>query len=446
MKHTHGEGVLFVALLAALAACADPASRTVGPSISTNVQSEPTTSPANEERAALSKIARLVAVAMDNEPARQRLKRDMRSAPFHEHKLELAPYLRSKDGKVLLDRMVKSNGGNESDLFRILSAIRRLEFYMPVAKHRESWTGDSDVVVVSQLDEPDQIVAFDESGREVELDRNVTPAQPVLSIVPIETRFDQPLSPVGSRNVRDKDGTAIGTLEPVHLKSSNAMLCDVVCGGGEIEVSTDGSAGSGGAISAIAPGLYLEFSRILDAKEPWYRGDPEIEVHIQGPNNLSAPTRADDLSCSGEHAYDPRKVFDQNGGFWEGRVMLFSADEVAAFANKFQQGFHVMFWEDDNEPCVLKLDTNALVELLRSTASAFSTVALKVFPGASLPVLVGAFLGTFFSNAGGWLLTNDDFLGAAVDQASAGYYYPGNTHVIMEGTRLNGRATIVYRQ
>jgi hypothetical protein len=60
--------------------------------------------------------------------------------------------------------------------------------------------------------------------------------------------------------------------------------------------------------------------------------------------------------------------------------------------------------------------------------------------------MVGVFLGTFFSNPGAWLLTNDDFLGAAVDQASAGYYYPGNTHVIMDGTTLNGRATIVYRQ
>jgi len=87
-----------------------------------------------------------------------------------------------------------------------------------------------------------------------------------------------------------------------------------------------------------------------------------------------------------------------------------------------------------------------LVDLLKSTANAFSTVAIKVIPGASVPVMVGVFLGTFFSNPGAWLLTNDDFLGAAVDQASAGYYYPGNTHVIMDGTTLNGRATIVYRQ
>jgi fructose-1,6-bisphosphatase len=117
-----------------------------------------------------------------------------------------------------------------------------------------------------------------------------------------------------------------------------------------------------------------------------------------------------------------------------------------AFANKFNQGFHVLFWEDDNVACILKLDSNTLVEVLKSTANAFGTVAIKALPGASPVVVAAVFVGTLFSNAGAWLLTNDDFLGAAVDQASAGYSYPGNTHVIMDGTTLNGRATIVYRQ
>jgi hypothetical protein len=309
---------------------------------------------------------------------------------------------------------------------------------MPVAKHRESWTGSSDVLVVSQLDESEPIVTFDESGREVNLDRNVAPEQPALSIVPVETRFDQPLSPLGSRNVRDKEGSAIGTLEPVHLKSSNLVSGD------DLSIIPDIS-GAGANAQPIPAGLYLEFSRILDAKEPWFRGDPEIEVHIQGPSNVSAPTRVDDLSCSGEHAYDPRKVFNQDGGFWEGQVMLFSADEVAAYASKFQQGFLVMFWEDDNDPCVLKLDSNVLMEFLKSAASAFSTVAIKVFPRASPIVTAAVFFGTLFSNAGSWLLTNDDFLGVAIDQTSAGYNYPGNTHVLMDGTTFNGRATIVYR-
>jgi hypothetical protein len=433
MKHTNGEGVLFLALLTALAACADPVSRTVGANGTSNVKSQTASLSPSEERADLTKVARLVARALDNEPARQHLKGDMRKAPYREHKLELGPYLRSKDGKALFDRMVALNGGTDADLFRAVSATRRLEFYMPVANHREKWTGSADILVVSQLDESEPIVAFDESGKEVPLDRNVAPSQPTLSIVPVETRFDQPMSAASSRNVRDAGGAAIGTLEAVKPRTSSLVACDYSCDGG------------GGVTSpTVAPGLYLEFSRILDFKEPWFRGDPELEVHIQGPTDLGAPRYGADLSCSGEHAYDFPKVFDQNNAFWEGRVLLFSGSQVAAYASKFTEGFHVMFWEDDNEPCILKLDSNALVDLVRSTANALGTAAVKA--GSSIPLAIGTFVATMFANPGGWLLTNDDFLGVAVDQVSAGYNYPDNTHVIMDGTTLNGRATIVYRQ
>lgn len=309
---------------------------------------------------------------------------------------------------------------------------------MPVAKHRESWTGRADVLVVSQLDEPAPIVAFDEGGREVTLDRNTPPTQATLSIVPVETRFNQPMPADGSRNVRDQNGDAIGTLEPMEIKASSLIACGETCLSG-------GGAGGGGS-GAIAPGLYLEFSRILDAKEPWFRGDPEIEVHVHGPTSTGSPTYGEDLSCSGERAYDYRKVFDQNGAFWEGRVLLFSSEETVAYTNKFAEGFHVFFWEDDNDSCTLRLDNNSLMSLVHSAANAFSMISLKLVPRAPWYIVAGAFVATLFSNAGSWLLTNDDFLGIAVDQTYAGYAYPGNTHVIMDGTSLNGRATIVYRQ
>jgi hypothetical protein len=437
MKHTHGEEALFVALLACLAACADPVTSTTRPSSSPDLRTEPASASSTAERAALTKIARLVAVSLDNEPARQNLKRDLRAAPFREHKLELGTYLRSKDGSALLDRMVASGGGSESEVLETLSAVRRMEFYMPVAKHRESWTGSADVLVVSQLDESEPIVAFDETGREVAVDRKVAPDQPTLSLVPVETRFDEPMPAAGSKNVRDQGGNAIGTLEPMVLRGSSLIACDETCSGG---------GGGGSTTTSVPPGLYLEFSRILDMKEPWVRGDPEIEVHIHGPTQAGEPRYGADLSCSGEHAYDVRKVFDQNGGFWEGRVLLYSAEETSAYVAQFNDGFHVLFWEDDNDSCAVRLDTNSLVALLQSTAGSFSTVAIKLLPKATWPVVAGAFVATFFANAGDWLLTNDDFLGAAVDQASAGYYYPGNTHVLMNGTTLNGRATIVYRQ
>src|SRR6476469_8755452 len=124
MGHTHGERALVVALSVVIAGCAEPASRIVAPSQSADVIANPA-SPPSQERTALTKIAQLVAQAMDNEPARQHLKRDMRAAPFREHKLELGSYLKSKDGRALLERMAELGGG-EGNVFATLAEIRAL--------------------------------------------------------------------------------------------------------------------------------------------------------------------------------------------------------------------------------------------------------------------------------------------------------------------------------
>lgn len=433
MKHAHGEGVLFFALFAALIACADSAGRSVGPTASKDALTEPAPAAASAERVALTRIARLVAVAMDNEPARQHLKRDMRAAPFREHKLQLATYLRSKDGRELLEGMAARTRGGENDVFDALAAIRPLEFYMPVVRHRESWTGKADILVVSQLDESAPIVAFDERGREVSLDRKVAPEQPTLSIVPVETRFDQPMAAAASRNVRDMSGTSIGTLQPLVPKGSSLVACGDTCDGG-----------GGSAPPAIPPGLYLEYSRILDMKEPWFRGDPEIEVHIQGPIDATNPRFGADLSCSGEHAYDYRKVFDQNTAFWDGRVMLFSEEEASAFVAKFHEGFNIMFWEDDNVPCTIKTDVNETKESIQATGRGGVALATQLIKATSWYLTAAIFVASVLQSAD-WLLTNDDFLGIAVFQANLGYAFDNTTHVIMIGQQLNGRAQIVWR-
>ncbi|HEX9310468.1 MAG TPA: hypothetical protein VF887_06630, partial [Gemmatimonadaceae bacterium] len=73
MRRTHGEGVLVIALVAAFTGCADPVSRVVAPLPSSAIAADPTSPQPSEERIALTKIARLVALSMDNEPARQHL-------------------------------------------------------------------------------------------------------------------------------------------------------------------------------------------------------------------------------------------------------------------------------------------------------------------------------------------------------------------------------------
>lgn len=434
MKQNHRGTLAASLLLMALISCADPAGPVTAPTTGAPELSAGSDAAADAERLALAKIGRLVATSLGDKSIRHQLRRDLRNAPFREHKLELGQYLRSDDGKELLANMAR--GESPDDILTLVDQIRSLEFYMPVRKHRETWVGDGEVLVAVQLEERDPIIAFDRSGRQRGLDPDTPPEQPTLSIVSSETRFDQPMS-VSSKNVGDMNGRSIGTLVPRELEASALIAVE--------EGPDGGGSGGGSGGTTVPPGLYLEFSRILDVHEPFTRGAPEIEVHIQGPTSQNNPRYGIDLSCSGAEAYNYQKVFDQNDGFWEGRVMLFSAAEVADFTSKFSDGFHVLFWEDDDTGCVLRLDSDSLLGFLRSTAAASSSVAIKLVPKAPWYVVAGAFVAVFFENAGAWLKTNDDFVGAAVPQESAGYSYPGNTHVIMEGATLNGRATIVYR-
>ncbi len=423
-------GLSFVAVIAA---CTDPGDKITAPSgSSSEVRVLGSVSAEAAERAALEKIGRLVAVSLADRSMRHQLKKHLRAAPFREHKLELSAYLRSADGRQLLDRLSPSKKSDA--LLTLLNEVRPLELYMPVRKHRETWVGDREVLVAVQLEEEDPIVAFDGRGNATHLDADAPPEQPTISIVPVETRFDQPM-PAGSMNVNDMNGAAIGTLEPPKAKVSSITCADCVS-------EDTGPLSGGGAGTYVPPGLYLEFSRILDAKEPWTKSDPEIEVHIHGPTTLSNPRAGDDLSCSGARVYDYRKYFDQNGGFWSGKVMLFSREETERFNAMFGDGFHVMFWEDDDTACVLKLDNDVLLELLKSTAT-FGSLALKIIPW-NWGLAASSFVAAFFTNPGEWLKTNDDFVGIAVPAAEAGFNYPENTHVIMDGSRLNGRANLVF--
>lgn len=419
-----------LSFIMALCACADPVERVAAPIAENPELLAPDATSYGAEREALAKIGKLVAMSLAERGARQQIKSEMRAAPFREHKLELGRYLRSENGRRLLAANVPAKPAD--DVLTLLDQIRPLELYMPIRSQRETWVGDEEVLVAVQLEEEDPIIAFNASGERITLDAETVPSQPTLSIVPVETRFDRPM-PAGSRNVGDRNGQSIGTLMAASFSASNY-----------IAIEDDGASGGGGGGAYTPPGMYLEFSRILDLHEPWNRGDPEIEVHVQGPRDPANPRTGEDLSCSGEHAYDYRKVFDQDGGFWEGRVMLFTDSEISSFNGKFEDGFHVLFWEDDDSPCVLKLDNQTLIELIKSTSLATGSVALKVIP-FRWKLAATLFLATLFTNPGEWLLTNDDFVGAAVATENSGYYYPDNTHVIMKGTALNGRATIINR-
>src|SRR5215211_2110265 len=162
-----------IVVLAGSYGCAEHAPDLTNPVVREQASVAPTQS-TSEERTSLTTITRAVALALANDVFRAEVLTEMRNAPFNEHKLELSRYL--NPGRI--SRLSSASGKSASELASALQTVRPLEFYMPVAAQRESWTGDANVLVASQLEEGEEIVAFDVKGRTVALTEASAPSIP----------------------------------------------------------------------------------------------------------------------------------------------------------------------------------------------------------------------------------------------------------------------------
>lgn len=386
------------------------------------------------ERDALTRLARAVAMALGESEFRKGVKISMQKALFKEHKLELTKFLK---GSTLKD-VANASGRTQESILADLNLVRPLEFYMPVEAQRDSWTGDQSVLVVTGIEEEDGVTGFDLRGNEVRLSNTQAPSVPTLAIVPQETEFDKPLDAKKSINVDDKNGNAIGTLASCRnvagqctrasaiqaMKPAGLVACGDECGGG------------GG--SYATPGFYMTFSRIVDAKEPWWKGDPEVEVHVHAPVSAANSQYGADISCSGEHGFAER-YFDQNNGFWNGSVLIID-QALNNQVSQFSDGYHIIFWEDDSTPCQLKFNVDVTMNSIFSVVSAVGAIALKAGGWGGWPLVAGAWLATAYQNKE-WLLGNDDIIGVLVPATS--YYDDGSNYTLMSGSTVNGRAKIV---
>lgn len=426
-------------LLTASYGCADDALDLTRPTVRTRASAAPTQS-ASTERTALTTITRAVALALANDAFRAEALKEMRNAPFKEHKLELSRYL--NPGR--LSRLSSASGKSASELASALQTVRALEFYMPVAAQRESWTGDANILVASQLDDGEEIVAFDLKGKLVSLGEASAPSVPTLSIVPVETRFNEPVDTRKWQNINTRGGKAIGTMVSC---AENPAACASSAGNRNLEISKVidcGFCGGSGGSSYGTPGFYMTFSRIVDMGEPWTKGDPEIEVHVQGPIAGAYSLYGEDLACSGQESQLERR-FDQNNVFWNGSVLIWTQAQASAFNAQFPNGHHIIFWEDDDTACGLKFDKDALMGAITATVAAVGGAAVK---GGWTPVGWGLILASFLANAYNqmsWLKSNDDFLGVLVPAANHGDYWYDANSTLLKGNAVNGRANIVSR-
>lgn len=297
---------------------------------------------ASPERAALTRIDHLVALALADNGLRTRVKNDMRDSPFREHKLEFASYLHGQSGGILLSKMAEAGNLSKDDVLSLLSEVRPLEFYMPVDRDRETWTGTPDLVVVSLLqdDGSESPVGFNLEGRAVQLSLDHPPEAPVMSLVPVETDFSEPLATASVRNLDRADGEAVGSYVPMKARAS-------------IPLDTGGSGGGGSTWNGNEhqAGIYLTSSYIDDLGEPWTRGDPEEDVLIFVTDTTTG--KGSRVSCASA-GFSGDRHYDQNDHSWSGHALLATPSEVDAAPG--DEGVWFFIVEDDDTACELVMD------------------------------------------------------------------------------------------
>jgi hypothetical protein len=388
--------LLLVVLAFAAAACSDRAV----PTVSTTTAARTITA-----RAARERLAQLLAVAISDPSTRAAVKQRLDASNKPEGKLQFQALVQA-DQSALLISLIRAGATSSADLLADLDAARGLELYLPVPAHRAAWTGDANYLVGTIGADGEVPVGFDASGARHQLDRRTPPDVPVLALVPQETDF--------TRGHPDRITSCVD-------------MCSGGGGGGGVWTQT--AAGN-------APGLYLVQSHFNDTYESWLKGAPEFEYHVYG---LGDNGQSVELACTGEHSGGVY-AWDQNDLNWTGGAMLLSDVDYNAYQAKHPGApIRIVAWEDDDEPCVDHVDIPGVSTLITAVDNAYKSVTSgKVDPWYLRGIRSASSLFTLITALHNVILTNDDFIGNAVEGTITGDAPNGSNWVL----KTNGTVTV----
>jgi hypothetical protein len=384
-------------LLAAATACSD---QPAPPSAPEEIAPAPSAAPsARPEQARLERLARVIARALRDPALRGAIRSELDRSPFAEHKVQLQRLLAGADGRLRRE-VARLGGTSESELAADADAAHSLELYFPVPAHRAAWAGGEQLLVATAEHDGEAPVAFDVQGRRSVLDAAAPPVTPVLALVPAETNFDRAPGPQG------------------------AKCTD--CGGGD-------GGGDGGIIPkpAPVPGLYMSYAHFTDSFEGWLKGDPEYEAHILGQSGGSDSLTS--YQCVGEHAGGPY-TWDQNARDWSGSVLVFSQTQLDAYrAQHPSQNFRVVFFEDDDTACGIRVDGDRFKAVQQSLTAFYGELTGTkdtTFGGVTRTIKRANALQKILRAIYSWITSQDDLIGNAIEDVVAGQYYSGANWVI----------------
>lgn len=311
---------------------------------------------ASSEQETLDQITRSLALALQDQGLRQRIKNDMRNSPQVEHKLEFRSYMHGQSGGILLAKMAKETGMSREDLLALVARVRPLEMYFPVDAHREAWTGGADLQVLGHLNASgDPTAAFSLTGASVPVPGKVAPATPTLVIVQRETDFSEPVDLSKARNVRDKGGQSIGTLA---IACEQEFTIQSTSDDQRISCGSIGDGGGGGGYTPPPTSTPVRYRtsqgfglrevmteyKQSGSLDGWFQGDPEMYVevtsHANSPGNPSQPYftskvrfgLGNDDSAGWKNAYLPHLI-SWNAEYGNYIHLKFYEDDGASLVN-----------------------------------------------------------------------------------------------------------------
>lgn len=387
-----------------------------------------------EQTAALKELSRAISIAFADSNLRVLVGRSVRSTgTSREFKLEFAPMIRGGLGALIGSANEQRGTMSRDSLLRLLDGLPALEFYMPVVNHRRAWKGQ-EVLVAAQLTKSDTIYAFDGRGRVLAVDSRTPPNIPTFVIVRSETDF-----------VRRGFGAnaSLSLMDDPDCGEYTEIICEEPGGGG--------GSPTGGVPTNAPTGLYMTFSDLYDAAEPWIKGAPEVEVHILGPNTTDGTTTVRPIQCAGE-TQSGWYNFDQNSNQWSGSVLLLTGAQLDSYG--YRQGdpsghkFAVTLYEDDLDACIIHDDPNIVKSSLLSTltlGAAHLLLATCTIPAACIVTTAIVDIIVVYQVISDLVHGNDDYLGTAVSGLTGGYNNPSSNFTLFKKDNvLNGGIRLTY--
>ena len=378
--------------------------------------------PAADQQQRLERLARRLGRALADPAFRARVKAELDRSPFTERKVHFQRFLTSGAQPALADLARLNAESGEAVAADALGATA-LELYLPVPDHRIRWTGGPEVLVATALGDRDTPIAYDVRGHRSELSPATPPTTPVLALVPAETDF----------NAQGRKG----------VEAQAPAVCPL--GAGSI---TSQCGGGGGGSTPTTPGLWMTYASFTQTFEGWLKGSPEFEIHILGQAGASDSLTS--YQCAGEHAGGPY-TFDQNALTWSGSVLLFSQAQIDAYKQQHPgQSVRVFALEDDDTACQIKLDANRVGNLFRTVDSRYNQLT------GGRDTTAATTLARYWNRATAFqkvfqavwsvLVTKDEMIGNAVQDAVAGEFKPGANWIVKgENLMTTGALKLVMR-